>query len=258
MSGFEKHGGMGSSSLFQLSQPIAPAFASPGETVTVMVLVSNFTEYPESADPDVDIILLDSARREIARVEASVPANTMRQYYISFTAPSTPGVYRYYMQAYNVANGVVDSEVVFEITVRKFVIEDYTSNVTVVRGEKYIVWAKVRNASSTSGIAGLRLVDSSGNVIGSFNAEIQPNGVVENIFELTAPDVETSFKLYLRVYDTGQSLINDEKTVTVNVVEREQPSQPSFSFNQLFQIIAVVLNIAILAAVMHSLTSSKD
>jgi hypothetical protein len=258
MSGVEKHGAYGSTSYFHLSKPIAPGFASPGETVTVKVVVSNFTEYPESADPAVDIILLDSARREITRAETLVPANTMKTYSISFTAPSTPGQYKYYIQAYNVANGVVDSEVEFQITVRKFVIEDYTSQVTVVKGEKYIVWARVRNVSSTSDIAGLRLVDSSGNVIGSFNAEIQPNGTVENIFELTAPDIETSFTLYLRVYDTGRSLINDEKTVTVNVVEREQPSQPSFSFNQLLQIIAVVLNLVILVAVMHSLESSKD
>jgi hypothetical protein len=130
--------------------------------------------------------------------------------------------------------------------------------VTVFKGEKYVVWARVRNTASTSGTAGLRLVDSSNNVVGSFNAELQPGGVAETTFELTAPDIETSFTLYLRLYDTGLSLVNDEKAVTVNVVEREQPSQPSFSFNQLFQIIAVVLNLVIAVVVMRSLMTSED
>jgi len=221
-------------------------------------LVSNFTEHPETADPAVDVILLDSARREVARVEASVPANAMKNYSIRFTAPSAPGQHRYYIQAYNVANGVVDSEVSFEITVRRFVIEDYTSQVTVVKGEKYIVWARVRNASSASGIAGLRLFDPFGNLLKAFNAEIPPNGVVENIFEPTAPDTVTSLTLFLRVYDMGGSFISDEKTVTVNVVEREQPSQQPSSFDQLFQTIAVVLNLVIFAVLFYWLRSLED
>lgn len=197
-----------------------PSSVAPGAAVTVDVTVENVG----GASGSAEVGIVASNGNVLDKKNVSLEPGKQASVSLSFTAPDTPGSYKYTVYAYDNTTGVTDDQRDITITVQKpqqgqphFKIVNITYPGTVAPGATVTVDVTVANDGSADGSANVEIVDSSGRVVAEKTVSIAAGrqSVVE--LDFAAPSSEGQYTYTVKVVNNATGNVDASANISVTV-----------------------------------------